>query len=77
MPKFLPIPIVKADEPSCKVTLANGAVMIIRTVVISAKQIMEDNGKPSVNDDGTLKFGLDTRTLISLEKEPVDKKEMN
>lgn len=77
MTKHANIPITKADEPYCKVTLANGAVLVMRTIVITAHQIMNDDGTPKVNDDGKALVGLNTQTFIAMEQEPVDKKEMN
>lgn len=77
MTKHANIPITKADEPYCKVILANGAVLVMRTVVIAAYQIMNDDGSPKFNNDGKLLIGLNHHTVIATEQEPVDKKEMN
>ncbi len=77
MPKHANIPITKADEPYCRVTLANGAVLVMRTIVIAAHQIMNDDDTPRVNDDGKALVGLNTQTLVAMEQEPINKKEMN
>jgi hypothetical protein len=78
MPKHIPIPITKAEEPWCKVTLANGAILATRTIIKGAFQVMQDDGvTPIIDGNGEKLFGLNTQVVMNLEKEPVDKKEMN
>ena len=69
--KHVSIPITTVDEPWCRVVLANGAVLTYRTIVKGAFQVMNDDETPR-NE-----FGLDTQIVIGIEKEPVDKKDMN
>lgn len=75
--KQVSIPITKADEPRSTVVLANGAVLIIRTVVMAVYQIMNDDGSPLIGSDGKYQFGLNSSTLVVVDKEPVELKEMN
>ncbi len=70
------ISITKVDEPWCKVLLANGAVLTYRTIVKGAFQVMNDDGSPRLENNKPL-IGLDTQIVVGMEKEPVDKKEMN
>jgi len=74
--KQVSIPITKVDEPWCRVVLANGAIMIYRTIVKSAFQCMNDDGSPYIKDEKPV-IGLETQIVIGLEKEPVEKKDMN
>jgi len=75
--KQVSIPITKVDEPWCKVVLANGAIITYRTIVKGAFQVMNDDGSPHIQADGKPLVGLDTQVVLGLEKEPVEKKDMN
>ncbi len=44
---------------------------------MAAYQIMTDDGKPMLAQDGKPMFGLNTQTFVAIEKEAIDRKEMN
>lgn len=76
MPKHIPVPIKSVSEPWGRVVLENGAELTFRLVINQAYQVFDDDNKPSIKD-GELVFGINSITLVGIEKQPVMKKEMN
>ncbi len=74
--KHVSVPIIQADEPWCKVVLANGAVLTYRVIVKRAFQVMTDDGKPYI-ENGKQALGIDTQIVMGMEQEPVEKQDMN
>jgi hypothetical protein len=78
MPKYVPTPIKSVQhEPWGRVVLENGAVITFRFVLNQAYQIFNDDGSPMQDEHGEYQFGINVNTLVSIEQQPVAKKEMN
>jgi hypothetical protein len=77
MPKQVSIPIAKMNEPTFNVTLENGAVLAVRTVVIAATQVMNNDDSPLIGPDGKQSFGLTIHNIVAVVQESIDKNEMN
>ena len=77
LPKQQNIPIISAEEPWCKVELANGAILAHRIIIKGAHQIMNNDGSPLLQENGDVVIGLDTQLVVTMQRAPVDKKDMN
>jgi hypothetical protein len=75
--KQVSIPITKMQEPSFEITLANGAVLTIRTVVMAAFQHMTDDDKPITDNNRHAIIALNIQQLVAVIKNPVERSEMN
>lgn len=77
MPKHIPVPIKSVSEPWGRVELENGAIVTFRVVLNQVYQVFNDDGKPLINENGDLLFGINSQTLVGIERAPVERKEMN
>ena len=76
MPKQIPIPIAKMNEPTFNVVLANGAVLTVRTVVMNVSQLFADDGTPMTQDGKTM-YAMTIINPSVVVQDGIEKSEMN
>lgn len=78
MPKQVSISITKMNEPTFEITLGNGAVIRVRTIVVNVDQLMQDDGiTPVLSPDGKAMYSVNIQNLPVVIKDAVNKSEMN
>lgn len=76
MPKQVPIPIAKMNEPTFNIVLANGAVLTVRTVVMNVSQLIADDGTPMMQD-GKAMYAMTIINPSVVVQDGIDKSELN
>jgi hypothetical protein len=53
MTKMIPVDIVRVEEPWAKAYLPDGSVMKVKLIFDSCARVLDEQGKPTFNPDGT------------------------